>query len=94
MVNIREIIEEYKPDNSIWREDDDIVDKIKRSIENLDDADKIIFILYCETGSLRKVGKRIGVSHTTIYKEIKRIKNRILYDIGFINDNDNSMFYN
>lgn len=94
MVNIREIIEEYKPDNSIWREDDDIVDKIKRSIENLDDADKIIFILYCETGSLRKVGKTIGVSHTTIYKEIKRIKNRILYDIGFINDNDNSMFYN
>lgn len=84
--NLKEIIDEYKPDNSIWREDNQLIDKIKRAIQKLNDADKIIFILYCETGSLREVGKKLGVSHSTIFKEIKRIKKLILDDIGFVID--------
>lgn len=84
--NIKELLDEYKPDNNIFTEDDDMMIKIKQSVQNLSDADRIIFILYCESGSLREVGKILGVSHTTVFKQIKEIKQRILNDIGIIND--------
>lgn len=80
------IIKEYEPDNTIWNEDNELVDKIKRAVQKLDDAEKIIFILYSEHSSLREVGKILGVSHSTVYKEINKIKKKILDDIGFVND--------
>lgn len=86
ITNIKELIDEYKPDYSIFTDDDDLMIKIKEAVQNLSDADRIIFILYCETGSLREVGKILGVSHTTVFKAIKDIKQRILDDIGFTND--------
>lgn len=67
-------MEDYVPDESIWNEDDDRVLNLKRAMYSLEDADRIIFMLYCEYGSLRKVGKRLGVSHSIIYKNIRRIK--------------------
>lgn len=81
MNNIKQIMEEYKPNYDIMTEDDDMMLKVKMAVENLEDADRIIFILYCETRSLRKVGKMLGVSHTSIYKVIKEIKGKILSQI-------------
>ena len=72
-------MEDYKPDYSIWREDDEDMLMLKMALDSLDDADRIIFILYAEWGSLRKVGKKLGVSHSIIYKNISRIK-REIYD--------------
>lgn len=88
MINdIRKIMEEYEPDHSIWSTDDIQITRLKEAVQNLNDADKIIFILYCETGSLREVGKMLGVSHTTAYKCIKDIKKKILeYVDGPIDD--------
>lgn len=82
MNNIKELMDDYKPDYSIWSEDDELMTKLKTAVQRLPDADRIIFILYCESGSLREVGKKLGVSHTTVYKEIKKIKKRIFDDIG------------
>lgn len=79
-------MEDYKPNYDIFCEDDELITDIKKAVQNLPDADRIIFIIYAETGSLREVGKKLGVSHTTIYKEIKRIKKQILDDIGFTID--------
>lgn len=76
--DIKKIIEDYEPNNSIWSEDDEQMNKIKNIVSNLNYADKIIFTLYCETGSLRKLGKMLGVSHSTAYKCIKDIKEQIL----------------
>lgn len=76
-------MEEYKPNKGIWNEDDELIDGIKNAVNNLKDADRIIFILYCETGSLREVGKMLGVSHTTVFKCIKEIKKKILTHIGY-----------
>lgn len=84
--NLQSLIDQYKPVQGIWNEDDELVDSLKIEIEKLDDADKIIFVLYCETGSLREVGKMLGVSHTTVYKEIKRIKKQLLDGIRYFND--------
>lgn len=84
-------MDDYKPDESIWREDDDDMLLIKKALDSLDDADRIIFVLYAEYGSLRKVGKKLGVSHSIIFKNISRIKKQ-LYDYIKANCTDsNSM---
>lgn len=71
-------MEDYEPDETIWREYDDTVLYFKKAMESLEESDRIIFVLYCEYGSLRKVGKRLGCSHSIIYKNIRRIKLQML----------------
>ena len=44
--------------------------------------------MYAEYGSLRKVGKQLGVSHSIIYKNIMRIKKQIYDYIKTNCDND------
>lgn len=85
--NLNKVMDSYKPDESIWRDYDDDILLLKRALDNLNDADRIIFVLYAEYGSLRKVGKKLGVSHSIVYKNISRIKKEI-YD--YIKANCNS----
>lgn len=68
---------DYVPDYDIFSEDEEAMTILKSAIDNLSQADRIIFILYCETGKLREVGKMLGVSHTTVFKCIKGIKKQI-----------------
>lgn len=77
--NLKKVMEDYKPDETIWREDSDDMLMLKKALDSLDESDRIIFVLYAEWGSLRKVGKKLGVSHSIIYKNISRIKRQI-YD--------------
>lgn len=90
MNDINRVMEDYEPDETIWREYDDTVLWLKRAMNKLEDADRIIFMLYCEYGSLRKVGKKLGVSHSIIYKNIKRIKEQMYDYIRTYCDNDDS----
>ena len=76
--NINRVMEDYKADYSIWREDDDDMMNLKQAIDSLSESDRIIFVLYCEYGSLRKVGKQLNVSHSIIYKNVRRIKLQML----------------
>lgn len=85
--NINVVMNEYKPDESIWREYNDDMLLLKKALSNLSDADRIIFVLYCEYGSLRKVAKKLGVSHSIIYKNITRLK-REIYDFIRVNCNN------
>lgn len=88
--NINKVMNDYKPDESIWREYNDDMLLLKQALNSLSDADRIIFVLYSEYGSLRKVGKQLGISHSIIYKNIARIK-REIYDFIRVNsDNGNS----
>lgn len=90
--NLKKVMEDYQPDESIWREYDDEMLWFKRALEDLSDSDRIIFVLYTEYGSYRKVGRILNVSHSIIYKNITRIKKQ-MYDYIKINiDNDNSVF--
>jgi DNA-directed RNA polymerase specialized sigma subunit len=88
--NLNKVMESYKPDESIWREYNDDMLLLKRAMNSLSDADRIIFVLYCEYGSLRKVGKQLGVSHSIIYKNISRIKQQIYDFVRTNSDNCNS----
>lgn len=89
LTNLKNVMEDYKPDYSIWREDDEDMMLLKRALDSLEDSDRIIFVLYAEWGSLRKVGKKLGVSHSIIYKNISRIK-RELYDFIKANCTDSN----
>lgn len=82
MKELKKIMEDYQPDYSIWSNDNEQMTKLKEAVQQLDDADRIIFVLYAETGSLREVGKILGVSHTTVFKTIKEIRAKIFNYIG------------
>ena len=73
-ISLQKIEEEYIGD---FLKDDDQMFKLKQIIENLDDLDKAILIVYADEGSMAKAGKKFNVSAATIYTNIKRIRNII-----------------
>lgn len=75
---IKELGTTYKPDDSIWNEDDEKVDKLKRIIEKLPAPEKTLFLLYIEYGTFKAVGEMLGVSCVTAANAIKDIRNKII----------------
>lgn len=57
--------------------DDDRKVALLRSIGNLTEADRRILYLYAETASMRETGKALGVSASTVYYIVKRIRQQI-----------------
>lgn len=75
----KEIESEYRFDPSVMSEDESRVRAVKWIIDNkLNRVDKTLILLYADCLSLRKLGKRMGFSQTTMCVEIKRIKAIIL----------------
>lgn len=75
----RKIRQDYTYNPDIMNEEDEILTRLKKIIEEkLSLADKTIILLYVDCQSYRKLGKRLGVSHMTIRREVQRIKNIIL----------------
>lgn len=76
--NIYEVMDEYAPDYSIFDEDSDDIRKIKRIIFNeLSETERRIILSYAQLGNIRDTAKLFQVSSTTIYTEIKKIRNKI-----------------
>lgn len=73
-ISLQKIEEEYIGD---FLKDDDQMFKLKEIIENLDDLDRSILIVYADEGSMAKAGKKFNVSAATIYTNVKRIRNII-----------------
>ena len=74
-------MKEYEYDDDVMNDEDERVHKVKRAMTKLQMADRIIWVLYMELGASRKVGRVLGVSHSTILKEVNRIKREIRYQI-------------
>ena len=75
----RKIRQDYTYNPDIMNEEDERLISIKKIIDQkLSLADKTIILLYVDCQSYRKLGKRLGVSHMTIRREVQRIKNIIL----------------
>ena len=72
--SLKKIEEEYVSDIFV---DDDRMYKIKQIIDELDDLDKALLIVYSDEGSMKKAGSKFNVSAATIYYNIKRIRNII-----------------
>jgi RNA polymerase sigma-70 factor (ECF subfamily) len=77
--SLKKIEEEYVNDIFV---DDDKMYKLKQIIDELDDLDKAILIVYADEGSMAKAGKKFNVSAATIYTNIKRIRNIIKEKVG------------
>lgn len=73
-ISLKKIQEEYVSDIFV---DDDKMYRLKEIIDDLDDLDKAILIVYADEGSMEKTGKKFNVSSATIYYNIKRIRNII-----------------
>ena len=54
--------------------DDDQMFKLKQIIDELDDLDKALLIIYADEQSMAKAGNKFNVSAATIYTNIKRIR--------------------
>lgn len=73
------IREEYRYDADIFSTEADRTARLKWIIENkLSQVDQTLILMYADCMSLRKLGKRLGISHTLLGKEIKRIRGNIL----------------
>ena len=73
-ISLQKIEEEYEGD---FLKDDDRIFRLKEVINELDDLDKALLIIYADEGSMAKAGKKFNVSAATIYTKIKRIRNII-----------------
>lgn len=79
IAEFRKIKQEYSYNPDIMNEEDERLTRIKKIIDTkLSLADKTIILLYVDCQSYRKLGKRLGVSHMTLRREVMRIKNIIL----------------
>lgn len=74
-----DVKKDYPYDPGIFNEEDPRVRRVKEIIHTeLSPVDRIIILLYIDCGSLRKLGRRLGVSHMTIGKDVRRIKKQII----------------
>lgn len=79
VTEFRKIKEDYVHNPDIMNDEDERSSRIKEIIDTkLSLADKTIILLYVDCMSYRKLGKRLGVSHMTIRRDVLRIKNIIL----------------
>ena len=69
--SLSKIIDEYNSDIFV---DDDKMYELKQIINELDDLDKALLIVYADDGSMAKAGRKFNVSAATIYSNIKRIR--------------------
>lgn len=81
---LRRITDEYRydPEAEFWDLDgDDRVWKVKKAMSRLDISDYIIFCLYLELRSERKLAALLGMSRTPIHKYLVKVKSQIINNL-------------
>ena len=79
MVSIKDMLDDYKPDNGLFSEEDEKINLLKNIIYyKLDEVDRRIILMYAELGSLRKLGRELGVSSSTALSRIREIRDKIM----------------
>lgn len=75
----KDILADYDLDGSIFNDEPDKVRRVKEIVLNrLDPVDRAIILLYADCGSLRDLGRRLGVSHSSVGTIVERIKEKIM----------------
>lgn len=73
-ITLEELDDEYLSLGDVLRDE---IDTIKQVIRAMDDDDRYLMLLYAHFHSLRKVAEIIGISHSKVSTEIKRIRANI-----------------
>ena len=71
---LKRALEEYEPD---IMEDDERIFQIKQVVDNLQESDRIIFLLYTELRSFTALSAILGISRSSCYWTVKRIREEI-----------------
>jgi DNA-directed RNA polymerase specialized sigma subunit len=74
---LRKLLREYEDKEEDIMEDTDELLEVYDAVNALNEADRIILYLYAELGSLRAVGRTLGVSYSTARKAVQEIKGKI-----------------
>lgn len=74
---LRKLLREYEDKEENIMEDTDELLEVYDAVNQLNEADRIILYLYAELGSLRAVGRTLGVSYSTARKAVQEIKGKI-----------------
>lgn len=76
--NIYDVEAEYKPEDDVFSEDEENVNRLKKIVyTRLNETDRRIILAYAEIGNIRDTAKLFKVSPTTIWLRIKEIRNNI-----------------
>ena len=71
---LKRALEEYKPN---ILEDDEKMYRIKQVVDNLQEVDRIIFLLYTELHSFTALSVILGISRSSCFWTVKRIREEI-----------------
>ena len=71
---LKRALEEYKPN---ILEDDEEIYQIKQAVDNLQEVDRIIFLLYTELRSFTALSAILGISRSSCFWTVKRIREEI-----------------
>lgn len=74
-ISVRKIEEEYLGD---MMTDTEEMYLLKEKIQDLDELDRALLIVYADEMSMAKTAKKFGVSPATIHSNIKRIRKILL----------------
>lgn len=77
-MDLIDLSREYELDYSIFTDIDERLMFLKDKLNVLNESERIIFFLYAELGSYRKVGRVLGFSHNTAGRLIRDIKIKLL----------------
>ena len=71
---LKRALEEYEPN---ILEDDEEMYRIKQVVDNLQEVDRIIFLLYTELRSFTSLSAILGISRSSCFWAVKRIREEI-----------------
>jgi len=75
----KDIRQDYTFDPSVFNDEPERLRRVKEIIAtDLTEVERTIILLYIDCQSYRKLGKRLGLSHMTVRREVIRIKEKIL----------------
>ena len=77
-IDVKMLLDEYKIPDDIFEIDDEMLELWNKLYDKLEPSEQIILLLYSEMQSYRKCAKLLGISYTLLYKEVKRIKEKLL----------------
>lgn len=76
-IRLRLLDEEYTASKGVFDEDDARVRRCKAALRRLSDSDRRLFILYADTGSVRKLSHTLGVSKSTVQNRVSEIRRKL-----------------
>lgn len=76
-IRLRLLDEEYTDSKGVFDEDDARVRRCKAALRRLSDSDRRLFILYADTGSVRKLSQMLRVSKSTVQNRVSEIRRKL-----------------